>query len=161
MWDFFAGLLRRLFEHRNIFRFWDGRRYRRIDPWTAYRATLDYDGWNWDETPKLIAQDGEEAAMLRLKLDAIQTAVDMVRKVFNVRTVDQRGLTEEECIALLWQFSSFVFAVKKNGRQPQTSPQPSDSPQAEATKPDSGFGLTDTESGHEMRSGFPEESPGG
>ena len=161
MWDFFAGLFRRLSERRNIFRFWDGRRYRRVDPWTAYRATLDYDGWNWDETPKLIAQDGEEEAMLRLKLDAIQTAVDMVRKVFGVRPVDQRGLTEEECIALLWQFSSFVFAVKKNGRQPQTLPASTESVPVKVTNPDSGFGLTDTASELEKRSGFPEESPGG
>jgi len=161
MWDFFAGLFRRLFERRNIFRYWDGRRYRRIDPWSAYRATIDYPGWNWDDIPKLIAMEAVDEASLNIKLDAIQTAANMARSVFNVRPVAERGLTEEECLALLWQFSAYVFSVKKNGRQPQTSPVSTESPQEPATSVDSVSGSTGSESGPEMPSGSPEELPGG
>lgn len=161
MWDLFAALFRRLFEQRNIFRYWDGRRYRRIDPWSAYRATLDYPGWNWDETPKLIGETATDEAFLRVKLDAIQTATNMARSVFDLPPVEKGGLTEEECLLLLWQFSAYVSAVKKNGRQPPTSPASSESTPATVSSVDSVSGSTDSELEPEMPSGLPEGSPGG
>lgn len=161
MWDFFAALFRRLFEQRNIFRYWNGRRYRRIDPWSAYRATLDYPGWSWDETPKLIGETATDEVSLRMKLDAIKTATELARSVFDLPPVANGGLTEEECLTLLWQFSAYVSAVKKNGRQPQTSPASSESTPETVSSADSASGSTASESGPETHSGSPEESPGG
>lgn len=159
MLDWLKGLFRGL-ESRDIFQYWDGRRYRRCDPWTVYRATVDDPKFEWDTTPKLIAMDAVDDDSLRIKLDAVLDAATMVRRVFDVRPLDKGGLTEAECLELLWRFSAYVGSVKKNTRRTPISLPPSES-HPEDTKPDSVSGSTDTEQEHEMLSGSPKESTGG
>ena len=113
---------------RGIFRFYDGRRYRRVDPMGAARKL-------WAVTVKqkpLPGMDGSGVVLPDLPfewsaiVDAIGSgdatrfseayalAADVAKQVFDVRPLEDGGLTEEECVRLLGRFDDYIGDVKKN-----------------------------------------------
>lgn len=170
----FAFLGRWLGSHdRFIFEFWDGSRtwlgrkkLRRIDPFVAYKATFDFPGFSWERTMAELAMEPigtdpkDIELQLRGKLSALAIAAACVRSVMQIKPLDQGGLTDQECVWLLHEFEQFVLGVKKNGRQPQTSPPSVESDVTPATRSDSESGSTGTESGQQRPSGPPKESVG-
>ena len=125
------GTLARLFgwlshvlddRERLIFGFWDGRRWRRVDPLPVLRA-LDADPeFNTSRDPGLIDRGDEEAR---------GRALSAVKRAFGVEAFDgQKGLTETELLLLLVEFWDFCADLKKKAShlptsQPSTEPAPS------------------------------------
>lgn len=156
MWAWFMRWLRGN-SHRRIFRYWDGRRYKLGDPIELFRSILNDGEFSWDATPALMEMEWETDDQLRVRMGAMKTASDMVRRVFGIRPLADRGLTDKECLALLWEFESYVGAVKKNGRSSQTSPPSTGSSQREP-RPDSASGSIGSEAEPGIPTGRPEES---
>lgn len=57
------------------------------------------------------------------------------RDVFGIPPFDQGGLTEGEILALLWNFTDYIQALKKKQGTIQNSSQPTDSPSLVETSP--------------------------
>ena len=142
MWAWFTRWLRGN-SQRNIFRYWDGRRYKLGDPLVLFRTILNDGDFAWDVTPALMELEGDTDDVLRTRLEAMQVASDMVRRVFGIRPLADRGLTDKECLALLWEFEHYVGAVKKNGRSNPISPPSTESSPLEQ-KPGSDCGSTES-----------------
>ena len=87
--------LRILPENRKIFRYWDGTRWKRIDPMTANRKLWSYPDYG---SGLLVAADREPDPDLRMDVEAVTAAqsrvLEIVREVFDVAAYDgARGLT--------------------------------------------------------------------
>lgn len=114
------SFLTRLFtdRYRKIFNFWDGRRWRRADPMVVARLYDEADGFSWDETPQM-AYAGDS--------DALVTLANTTRHAFDLPVYDGRnGLTELELMDLTGQFVGYLFDLKKNISDSQTSPEPTE-----------------------------------
>lgn len=148
------------FESRDIFRYWDGRRYRFGDPWAIFRATMADPEFDWETTPSLIQMEAADNDSLRTKFDAMLVASTMVRKVFSVPPFEQGGLTDNECLALLWSFSAYVGAIKKNTSPTPISPTSTASSREGDTKPVSDCGSIGIESGPQEPTGRTEALSG-
>ena len=115
---------------RAIFRYWDGSKDIAADPlavWRALRADHEFDAER--DIPAIQLDDDT----------SIQVTINAVRRAFKLPAFEQGGLTEGECIALLYQFISYVGYVKKNTSPPPISPPVTEHPSSEAsiTKPES------------------------
>lgn len=110
-------LLGRLFATpREIYEFWDGRRWRRVDPLVVCRALQSHERFNPERHPDLVDEGDEEATVI---------TVGAVRDVFGLPVYDgKRGLTESECLSLLADFWHWCGDLKKKRNRPQTSPEP-------------------------------------
>lgn len=97
---------------RGIFVFYDGRRWRRVDPFVIYRAIYEVDGFDPDTSLAKLNQ-GET----RQKLKQIAIVADAVRRVFQVNTLNGGGLTDLECADLLSDFFEFADDLKKSTEQ--------------------------------------------
>ena len=128
---------------REIFRYFDGKRDRSIDPLPVWRAMWD-DPDTFD--PKVDVQEAEEGNWDR--------SVAFVTKHFDVQPFDpetEEGLTTYEITDVLYQFFKFIEEVKKKRVTTLISSPPSESsssPQkTETTTPsDSGSSSTPPES---------------
>jgi hypothetical protein len=112
MWTRFRlWLLTRLaFDPRGVFRFFDGRRWRTVDPLTTARAFLSHPKFDWDETPQLLV-----VPRATEQLTTVQVIDAAVREVFQIPPFAAGGLTELECVDLLSKFRQYLGNVKKNG----------------------------------------------
>lgn len=120
------------FENRGIFRFWDGSRARGVDPLEILRGLYEIKGFDVESTPKLL-----EAPDQRTRLEATRDIAAAVRSVFLVPRLDNRGLTETECVELLADFLDYCEDLKKNIKetptsQPSTASEPSPAPTVES-----------------------------
>lgn len=124
---FFANWRRR--RRRELFRYWDGGRQRRIDPLQAFRAIHADPEFRADVHPEL-AEDGDQ--------DAVDIILRMTRRVFDVAefTEDYRGLTESEQMLLYLSFCGYVEHLKKKFSLWRTPP--------ESTEPTSGESKSET-----------------
>lgn len=108
-------------EDRAIFGFWDGRRWRRVDPVVVMRAMDSHPTFRWEHAKGVDDKDDE----------SVQIVVAATRDVFGVKALSDRdGLSETECIVLFHDFLSFMGDLKKKVSpgptwQPSTAPQPS------------------------------------
>lgn len=112
MWTRFRFwvLTRLSLDPRGVFRFFDGRRWRTVDPLTAARAFLSHPKFDWDETPQLLA-----VPRATEQLTTVQVIDAAVREVFQIPAFAAGGLTELECVDLLSKFRLYLGDVKKNG----------------------------------------------
>lgn len=113
-------------QDRDIFRFWDGKDNRGIDPLWAYRALLAHPDFDWEVHPGLIDQmDSDDRSLRDLAVQASELTVQAVKDVFGVRswTNEAPGLTESEMIGLLIGFVDYLVGVKKNTNHLPISPQ--------------------------------------
>ena len=98
---------------RSIFGFWDGQKWRRVDPLPVFRA-LDSDPEFNSSRDAQAADEGDPAACAR--------AVAATRRAFNLPEFDgTRGLTETECLLLLADFWQFCGDIKKKANPSQIS----------------------------------------
>ena len=110
-----------------IFPYWDGEKTRYGDPFLIWRSLTQDEKVNLDRLLPEV-DDAQNAA--------VQTAVDHVCKVFDVRRWDpatQSGLTDLEILNLLGSVLRWTAFVKKNSSPGPTSP-PATAP-ASSTSP--------------------------
>lgn len=128
---------------RNIFRFWDGRENRRVDPLKVWTSLATHPTFELEVHPKRVDLPGRDGA------EALQVCVRAVRDVFRIDEMEDGGLTDEECFALLDRFGNWLTALKKNGNPRPTLPPrtghkpcPNCPPQATPTSDSSASGST-------------------
>jgi hypothetical protein len=148
MFAFLRTLFRRWLEkhERHIFRFWDGRTERAVDPMLAFRGLATHPRYNPEVHPPLVDVGDHDA------LDAMLQAA---RDVFGVKAYDGatgEGLTENETIDLMVSFAQFVGGVKKKPNPSPTS-LPSTDPPGSADSPTS----SNSECGSVSREPAPEK----
>jgi hypothetical protein len=111
------NLLRRWYfaRGREIFRFWDGRRQRRIDPVMVWRALLAHPRFDLER----------DTTLLEVGLDsAWQNTLDATREALGVLPHAEGGLTERETIQLCQSFCVYALELKKNSSPLPTSSGP-------------------------------------
>ena len=130
-------ILRWLFNrNRYVFKFWNGHRTVYADPMVLWRSLQQHEDFREDDF-KLMKVDA-----LREKI--IGKVAGVTRIVFGVGTVEERGLTELECLDLLKAFIAYSGFQKKSGEQnlfsqPSTEPTAlDDSTSEQSTNEDSG-----------------------
>ena len=104
---------RRQNKHREIFHFWDGQKFRSIDPLKVWRELDAHPQFRMDLHPEALDAGDSEAWAV---------TVQAVRDVFGVPVMTENsGLTESECLDLLKSFALWVNALKKNINLPRIS----------------------------------------
>lgn len=121
MFSWLSGLFARLFQwafcdHRQIFRYHDGNRYRYADPIVIDRESEKaFPGWRSAiellEVPDVPGgiPDNLAGKVEADRVRVLEQLVSMVRAVFAVKPLDVsgRGLSEAECLKLLTQYVLF------------------------------------------------------
>lgn len=92
---------------RYVFKFWNGHRTVYADPMVLWRALQQNDDFREDDF-KLMKVDA-------LRNGIIAKVAGVTRVVFGVGTVEERGLTELECLDLLKAFIAYSGFQKKSG----------------------------------------------
>jgi hypothetical protein len=106
---------------REIFVYWDGTRERKGDPLAIHRALLTMD----PEKEFDIKTDPQVTAVPTIAgLRATGRLAGAVRKAFGIRTVDEGGLTDGECLRLFVQFGSLIRELQEDARPLANSPPP-------------------------------------
>lgn len=136
---YLAALIRRFVERRDIFTYWNGRRYRKADPFAIYRGLATHPTFDWEADPPMLSVPDIDAV-----LEASLKIATAIRDVFDIPPVDQGGLTERECADLLKQYCAYQYAVKKNIKPSPTPSVPTAEATSEsATRPNSGSTSTE------------------
>jgi len=99
---------------RYVFKFWNGHRTVYADPMVLWRALQQHEDFREDDF-KLMKVEA-----LRNKI--IGKVAGVTRSVFGVGTVEERGLTELECLDLLKAFIAYSGFQKKSGEEMPTLP---------------------------------------
>ncbi|CAK9093030.1 Uncharacterized protein SCF082_LOCUS43762, partial [Durusdinium trenchii] len=154
MWDWLAGWWKRLRDGRKraIYRYFDGRTYRRVDPMVAHSRLLNHETFDIEGHTMIAFQDDATDEFSRKAQDEARgILVAAVRDVFEVTAFDPRtgtGLTEGECVGLLWDFFDYCNAEKKSTDLPPNSPESTEQPPSATSTigPDSGSISTSSES---------------
>jgi hypothetical protein len=109
---------------RRLFEFFDGRGFRRVDPWPVYRAVFNDDQFIIGKTQNDPADMVHLAA--ELNEPEFSHAVACVHRAFKTQPYDHRtgyGLTDPEAFALLVEFLEWCAdLVKKNDGSPTSLP---------------------------------------
>jgi len=126
---------------RGLFVFFDGRRWRAVDPLSVARQLFTHAEFDWDETPQLLL-----TGQSLMQLEAFRVIGEAVRTAFAVRAVSAGGLSDRECLELLTAFRTYLGDVKKNGSLFPISQDSMESPSADRCdmKPESDCGSTCT-----------------
>lgn len=113
------------FDPRGIFTYWDGRKWRHVDPIVVGRrlwsvnveqrrqfdikdAPLPFDS----ENPRKLIKKGDWDSVQR----GLHEIAEAVRYAFQLNTFDGRnGCSELECLQILEKFESYMSVLKKNG----------------------------------------------
>lgn len=147
------------FGDRLLFRYWDGAKWRAIDPVAAHRAI-----WNDADCELLkdaaaarnpLKADGTPFYLKSEVHDAEDRIRDLTRRVFGVKQwrEDVRGLTLDETDELLHRFLAFCDDFKKKRN---TLPTPSAS--TGSTAPPSSSGTADSSGNHAFPAGVAADS---
>lgn len=97
---------------RYVFKFWNGHRTVYADPMVLWRALQQHEDFREDDF-KLMKVDA-------LRNNLIGKVAGVTRSVFGVGTVEERGLTELECLDLLKAFIAYSGFQKKSGEEMPT-----------------------------------------
>lgn len=117
---------------RAIFRYWNGQREVAADPFEITRAIENDPAFN-PEIDYALVDAGDSAAILR--------TVNCVRQAFKVKSFNEGGLLESECLDLMIAFLDFLGSLKKS-----TSPPPTSSPPTESASSAQGHSPTSSSS---------------
>lgn len=119
------GYVQRYFNNRNraLFKYWDGIRWRAVDPLVALRKIADHPKLTTDHLKMLENPQGLPEG---LAIEAFDTVLVATRDVFNVRewTENRKGLTQAQTRDLLSQFMGYISLLKKSGNNQQIMPEP-------------------------------------
>lgn len=107
-------------QQREIYHYFDGQKVRNADPMPLFRRMKDV---STDlEIEFKVARSGMKGAD-----EHYQKAVQRIRGIFDVKPLEEGGLTEIECVELFTHFWNYSGGVKKNLPPPSTpSPGTSD-----------------------------------
>lgn len=123
---------RRLIARRRaIFAYWDGQRLVKDDPMRIFRALLVHPEFDWKTHPQLVDDYDRNPETHRERNITLKAVCD----VFQVQSLCPEiptGLTEDELLQLLWNFSAYCNQKK---RMPNPSPTPPESTDSESSKP--------------------------
>lgn len=173
MLGWIARLFRRRDDRRDIFRFWDGARWRAVDPLPASRALDESLGQRVGEVlallttppppdPPNVDVSAVRADYTRRQTEAALQLADAAGKAFGVLPFDGAGgLTEAERIRLATRFLVFLHGLAEDARPFASWPaagSPS-TPPASPTPPSSGSGTTGGPSPASTPSTSPAPSP--
>jgi len=105
---------------RRLYRYFDGQGMVTADPMVLWKRVLDVGpelnrAWRLSNSPSKDARSGYE--------DLLKS----VRSIFNIKPLEEGGLTEGESTALLNHFFTYCGEVKKNWNLSQTTPPSMDS----------------------------------
>jgi hypothetical protein len=105
---------------REIFEYWDGQRIRRGDPLAIHRAIIcaPEEEFNIKVDPKVARVPTPEGLLATGRMAAI------VRKAFGIKSVDEGGLTDGECIRLFIEFGALIRVLEDDARPLASSPRP-------------------------------------
>lgn len=106
---------------RRIYRYWDGKEVLSKDPMELWKRLMDV-------APELNVDIKLSRSPSKDAMKGYQGAVNKTRKVFEVKTYEEQGLTDVECMLLLDHFLNYMGAVKKNSEISPTSPMETSSP---------------------------------
>ncbi len=125
--QFFSRRAAKRFEReRALFRFFDGTRWRAVDPWSTWRAIAGCETFDFKRQGFLVDQSSEPET---------SHCIAALCQIFGVSRYDdsaKTGLTDWEIISLYLDLSAYLEALKKN-----TSPGPiSSPPSARASSPE-------------------------
>ena len=113
---------------RYVFKFWNGHRTVYADPMVLWRALQQNEDYREDDF-KLMKVDA-----LREKI--IGKVAGVTRSVFGVGTVEERGLTELECLDLLKAYLLYSGFQKKSGEQTLTLQSTADQKSSDDSTPE-------------------------
>ena len=113
---------------RYVFKFWNGHRTVYADPMVLWRSLQQNEDYREDDF-KLMKVDA-----LREKI--IGKVAGVTRSVFGVGTVEERGLTELECLDLLKAYLLYSGFQKKSGEQTLTLQSTADQKSSDDSTPE-------------------------
>lgn len=129
---------------RGIFRFWDGKKVRSVDPMATDARLQKHGGKDWSELlatinaadNAIVKPGGALAAEVeRSRHEAVEKLVQLVRDAFSIADVENGGLSSSECVEVMARYLAFIVAVKERFHPLPSSPArlaPSSDAQAEA-----------------------------
>jgi len=135
---FLFGYLRE--SRRQLFRYWDGKKKRRIDPLPAWRMMFDNPDCIPDDDFGPATGVNAEGNEIAFDGEAQDRVLNMTRKMFGVKEWSESsgGLTANETLDLLWSFMGYMSELKKRDDRTRTRPAPSASESSpEETSPTS------------------------
>lgn len=141
---------------RAVFRFWDGRRARRVDPFVVLRRLHEHPLFDWQHDPgaidDLLAMGRGEQVDVPMSVDEFFDTTErvstVVRSAFGIPEYDGRaGLTEGECVKLLGDFGGYVDVVKKNTSSRAILPSRTARPHSDPCHTNNGSGCGSTPRG--------------
>jgi len=127
---------------RQIFRYFDGTKFRAVDPIATFYKILEHDKY----VPKIhgpLVDEGD--------VNATRIVCDAIRKAFDVTEWSEAngGLTVSETLTLYADFCDYLEGLKKNIEETLTLPSPTESTLTESVEPitsdTSDSGVTDTD----------------
>jgi hypothetical protein len=129
---------------REIFRYFDGKQMRAIDPLPVWRAM-------WDDPDTFDPKEDIHAAEQDANWERVTTFVEKHFKIIHFDPVTEEGLMISEITQLLWEYFAFINEIKKKRGMPLTASPPSDTNSSpigseEATQSDLGSSSTKEES---------------
>jgi len=110
---------------RAIFRYWDGKKERAIDPIVVFNRLDDDPVFVMERHARLIESKNEKEA--REAIDVTAAAVCRAFQVSDYNEKAKEGLTVTERIDLLTEFLLYADTLKKNINTTPTLPQPTES----------------------------------
>lgn len=113
----FHWLARRQDRKRSLFRYWDGRKWRRIDPARAWREIDNHETVDLATMGPLV-DEGKEPATTIL--------IEAFCEVFSVQRYDDStgdGLTDNDILSLVLQLQDYFNGLKKNTSTGPISPE--------------------------------------
>jgi hypothetical protein len=114
-WLFNRIRRKRAERERAVYRYWNGREIRTIDPIEVIRTLMNSPPFDWSKDPIWIS-----SALTHQERDAaLQRTVAAVRSAFRLPVTG--SLTETECVGLLIAFVAYIREQKKSGNLLLTS----------------------------------------
>jgi hypothetical protein len=110
------NFVRRWLFNRNrfIFVYWNGQKIVKGDPMVFWRSLQQHEDYREDDF-KLIQVEG-------LRNQIFGKLSGVVRDVFGIKTAEEGGLTELECLDILRSYIEYSGFQKKSGEEIQTLP---------------------------------------
>lgn len=103
-------------KERLIYEYFDGRKQVKADPMVLWKRVMDRAA-GIDADRK--ALDFPTSKFYRPSYDNL---IKQIREIFQVKGLEEGGLTEPECIDLVDHFTTFVGRIKKKSNRPAISP---------------------------------------